>query len=67
MSGRSEHWADIGESTSVRGILLLCAPVARAFETLAGTCPATVTAPGSAAFTVPSFGWAVCRVSETAR
>ena len=40
---------------------------ARAFETLAGTCPATVTAPGSAAFTVPSFGWAVCRVSETAR
>ena len=25
MSGRSEHWADIGESTSVRGILLLCA------------------------------------------
>ena len=25
MSRRSEHWADIGESTSVRGILLLCA------------------------------------------
>lgn len=25
MSGRSEHWAEIGESTSVRGILLLCA------------------------------------------
>ena len=40
---------------------------ARAFETLAGTCPGTVTAPGSAAFTVPSFGWAVCRVSETAQ
>ncbi|WP_340586423.1 alpha-amylase family glycosyl hydrolase [Erythrobacter alti] len=39
---------------------------ARAFETLAGACPAVVTAPGSAAFTVPAFGWAVCRVSETA-
>lgn len=25
MNRRSEHWADIGESTSVRGILLLCA------------------------------------------
>lgn len=25
MSDRSHHWADIGESTSVRGILLLCA------------------------------------------
>jgi neopullulanase len=40
---------------------------ARAFETLAGVCPARVTAPGSAAFTVPAFGWAVCRVSETAQ
>ena len=39
---------------------------ARAFETLAGSCPAAVTAPGSAAFTIPAFGWAVCRVSETA-
>lgn len=25
MSARSQHWADLGESTSVRGILLLCA------------------------------------------
>ncbi len=25
MNGRSRHWAEIGESTSVRGILLLCA------------------------------------------
>ncbi len=40
---------------------------ARAFETLAGACPATVAAPGSAAFALPAFGWAVCRVSETAR
>ena len=39
---------------------------ARAFETLSGQCPARVSAPGSAAFTLPAFGWAVCRVSETA-
>lgn len=39
---------------------------ARSFETLAGDCPATVSAPGSAAFTLPAFGWAVCRVSEIA-
>ena len=39
---------------------------ARAFQTLAGTCPAEVSAPGSAAFALPAFGWAVCRVSETA-
>ena len=25
MSGRGQHWAEIGESTSVGGILLLCA------------------------------------------
>ena len=40
---------------------------ARAFEGLSGACPARVTAPGSAAFDLPAFGWAVCRVSETAR
>ncbi len=39
---------------------------ARAFETLSGNCPGRVTAPGSAAFTLPAFGWAVCRVSEIA-
>ncbi|MGB3165433.1 MAG: alpha-amylase family glycosyl hydrolase [Alteraurantiacibacter sp.] len=38
----------------------------RAFATLEGPCPAAVTAPGSAHFTVPAFGWAVCRVSEVA-
>ena len=40
---------------------------ARAFQTLAGNCPARVTAPGSAAFTLPAFGWAVCKVTETAQ
>ena len=39
---------------------------ARSFEQLAGVCPAGVTAPGSAAFSLPAFGWAVCRVAETA-
>jgi len=39
---------------------------ARAFETLAGTCPAAPSAPGSAAFSLPAFGWSVCRVSESA-
>ncbi|MFW2351067.1 alpha-amylase family glycosyl hydrolase [Qipengyuania sp.] len=39
---------------------------ARSFETLGGACPAAVTAPGSAAFTLPAFGWALCRVSEIA-
>ena len=39
---------------------------ARSFETLAGQCPASASAPGSAAFTLPAFGWAICRVSETA-
>lgn len=38
---------------------------ARSFETLTGSCPAAVSAPGSATFTLPAFGWAVCRVSET--
>lgn len=37
---------------------------ARAFESLSGTCPVLITAPGSAAFALPPFGWAVCRVSE---
>ena len=39
---------------------------ARSFESLAGACPSQVSAPGSAAFALPAFGWAVCRVSETA-
>ena len=39
---------------------------ARELATLAGSCPAAVTVPGSAAFTLPAFGWALCRVSESA-
>jgi glycosidase len=31
-----------------------------AFETLAGSCPATVSAPGSAAIVLPPLGYAVC-------
>jgi glycosidase len=32
----------------------------RAFETLAGTCPATASAPGSVAIELPPLGYAVC-------
>ena len=39
---------------------------AREFETLTGSCPSAVSAPGSASFTLPAFGWALCRVSESA-
>lgn len=35
--------------------------------TLAGTCPAAVTAPGSARFELPAFGWTVCRVEKAAQ
>jgi neopullulanase len=36
------------------------------FTALAGNCPAAVTAPGSARFELPAFGWAVCRVEKSA-
>ena len=39
---------------------------ARAFETLSGTCPTEVTAPGSASIALAPYSWAVCRVSRTA-
>ncbi len=39
---------------------------ARALETLVGQCSASITTPGSVAFELPAFGFAVCRVSETA-
>ncbi len=39
---------------------------ARELESLAGACPAEVSAPGSASFTLPAFGWAVCRAGVTA-
>ena len=38
---------------------------AQAIETLAGSCPAAVTAPGSAAFALPAFGYALCRARKT--
>lgn len=38
---------------------------ARALESVAGNCPAIIDTPGSVAFNLPAFGWAVCRVSET--
>ena len=40
---------------------------ARGFTALAGACPAAVTAPGSARFELPAFGYAVCRVEKPAR
>ena len=33
-------------------------------KTLDGTCPAQPTAPGSARFTLPPFGWAVCELER---
>jgi glycosidase len=35
----------------------------RAVVALAGSCPANITAPGSAAVNLPAFGWAICRLS----
>ncbi|WP_120716318.1 alpha-amylase family glycosyl hydrolase [Tsuneonella amylolytica] len=34
-------------------------------QTLAGNCPASSAAPGSATVSLPAFGWAVCRARET--
>lgn len=39
---------------------------ARSFTALSGTCPSAPSAPGSAAFALPAYGWAVCRVEERA-
>lgn len=39
----------------------------KSLETLDGACPATVTAPGSAAFDLPAFGWAMCRANEISK
>ena len=61
----TEYLAVFNTTGEARSANILLGYDARQFETLAGTCPAAVTAPGSAAFTVPAFGWAVCRVSET--
>ncbi len=40
---------------------------ARALETLHGTCPAAVDAPGSVTLNLAPFGWCIARVSETAQ
>jgi pullulanase/glycogen debranching enzyme len=34
------------------------------FTTLAGSCPSTVTAPGTARVTLPPFGYAICDVGN---
>ncbi|WP_343611567.1 alpha-amylase family glycosyl hydrolase [Novosphingobium sp.] len=36
---------------------------ASSFTTLAGACPATVTAPGTASISLPAFGYAICAAS----
>ncbi|MEM6477019.1 MAG: alpha-amylase family glycosyl hydrolase, partial [Pseudomonadota bacterium] len=40
---------------------------ARALETLHGTCPDKVSAPGSVALELAPFGWCIARVSESAK
>jgi neopullulanase len=62
----TEYLAVFNTSDAPRSVNLWVNYDARSFETLAGECPATVTAPGSAAFSLPAFGWALCRVSEVA-
>ncbi|TIX52140.1 alpha-amylase [Alteraurantiacibacter aquimixticola] len=62
----TEYLAVFNTSDEERSVNMWVNYNARAFETLAGECPAIVSAPGSAAFTLPAFGWALCRVSEVA-
>ncbi len=38
---------------------------ARSLTALEGPCPAAVTAPGSAAFTLPPLGWAICLAEDS--
>lgn len=64
-SGR-EYLAVFNTSDARRSANILLGYDARALESLDGACPAAVSAPGSAAFDLPAFGWAVCRVSEAA-
>ena len=40
---------------------------ARSLTTLDGSCPAAVTAPGSARLELPAFGWAVCKLKPAAQ
>jgi glycosidase len=61
-----EYLAAFNTSDAERSANIVVGYDARSFDELAGTCPAKVSAPGSAALTLPAFGWAVCRVSEVA-
>jgi glycosidase len=63
----SEYLAVFNTAAEPRKANITLGYDARAFARLAGACPATVSAPGSAAFDLPAFGWAVCRVSEVAQ
>lgn len=61
----TEYLAVFNTGSAPRDVNVALGYGARGLETLSGACPAQVTAPGSAAFTLPAFGWALCRVSET--
>jgi glycosidase len=61
-----EYLAAFNTSDAERSANIVVGYDARSFDELAGTCPVKVSAPGSAALTLPAFGWAVCRVSEVA-
>lgn len=61
-----EYLAVFNTAGEARSANIVLGYDARSLAPLAGTCPQEVTAPGSAAFTLPAFGWALCRVSETA-
>ena len=63
----TEYLAVFNTTGAQRSANVMLGYDARRLDTLAGACPAAVTAPGSAAFTLPAFGWAVCRVSETSK
>ena len=63
----SEYVMVFNTSAAPRSANVVVGYGARAFETLSGSCPAAVRAPGSAAFELPAFGWALCRVSESAK
>jgi neopullulanase len=60
----AEYLAAFNTTPAERSANIVVGYDARAFETLVGACPATVSAPGSAPVKLPAFGWAVCRVSE---
>ena len=63
----SEYLAVFNSSAEQRSANIWLSYDARGFDTLAGACPAETSAPGSAAFTLPAFGWALCRVNKGAQ